>query len=303
MPEEMQSTETNAVTESTQTSDSYINTDGTFKDGWTDHHIPAEIHNRNKMLWSGMKSVNDLVNQIHNQDLTISRQGKGIFPPGENATQAEINAFHKALGVPDTPDGYTLTIPDEVKKYYQDQEQLTEARAELRKLGLTQKQFAGVMALDAARLQKAEQAMKADPMAFYEEALELAMPLMKAEAEKTLRTKWGPAFDARLQLANALITENTPEGDERNQLLERIGNDPLVADFLATVQNKHHTESHGIDTSLGGGAKYMNVDQQVQALMNNPHYLDGKTNPAEHRRLVDEVNRLLNQKSSGKMLE
>jgi len=160
-----------------------------------------------------------------------------------------------------------------------------------------------VMALDAKRLLRAEEGMKADPMAFYEEALELAMPVMKAEAEKQLRLKWGQAFDARLQLANAAITENTAEGDERNQLLERIGNDPLVADFIATIQNKHHTESHGIDTSLGGGNKYMNVDQHVQALMKDPNYLDGKTNPAEHKRLIEEVNQLLSQKTAGKILE
>lgn len=283
--------------------ESFMNTDGTFKEGWLDHYVPQEVHDRNKMLWSGMHSMNDLVHQINNQDQTISRQGKGIFPPGDNANEYEIKAFHKAIGVPDNPDGYTLTVPDEVQKYYQDQELITEAKTAMHQLGLTPKQFAGVMALDAKRMQKTEEAMKADPLAFYEEALELAMPVMREQAEKELRLKWGETFDARLQLANAAITENTQEGDERNQLLERIGNDPLVADFIATIQNKHHTESHGIDTSLGTGAKYMNVDQQVQALMKDPNYLDGKTNPAEHKRLVAEVNRLLNQKTGGKMVE
>ena len=97
MPEEqVVNTETvSTETAATTVTDSYINPDGTFKDGWVDHHVPAEVHNRNKMLWSGMRSVNDLVTQINNQDVAISRQGKGVFPPGENANELEIRNFHK----------------------------------------------------------------------------------------------------------------------------------------------------------------------------------------------------------------
>lgn len=288
---------------SSVSTESYINSDGSFKENWQNHFIPAEVQGRNKMLWSGMKSVKDLVSHVNNQDLTISRQGKGIFPPGDKATDSEVRAFHRALGVPETPDGYDLNIPEEVQQYYQDDELMAEARTTLHKLGLTPKQFAGVVALDAARMKKADESMKADPMAFYEQALELAMPVMAKEAERVLRGKWGDAYDARLQLANAAITENVPAGEDRDILLEQIGNNPLIADFLATIQNKHHTESHGIDTSLGAGAKYMNVEQHVQVLMKDPNYIDGKTNPAEHARLVNEVNRLLSQKTGGKMLE
>jgi hypothetical protein len=282
--------------------ESYIGDDGTFKEGWQEKYVPQEYRHLTQ-VFSGIKTPADMAKMIGNQNATISRQGKGIFPPGEHANEFEIAEFNRAIGVPESPEGYTLTIPDEVKQYYQDEELIAEAKTSLHKLGLTPKQFAGVMALDAQRMQKAEEAMKSDPLAFYEEALELAMPIMREQAEKELRLKWGEAFDARLQLANAAITENTEEGDERDQLLERIGNDPLVADFIATIQNKHHTESHGIDTSLGSGSKYMNVDQQIQAMMKDPNYMDGKTNPAEHKRLVEEVNRLLSQKTANKMLE
>lgn len=307
MPEEIAQTDgaggVETVVNPPASTETFINTDGTFKEGWQGKYIPAEVQERNQMLWSGMHSMSDLVHQINNQDQTISRQGKGIFPPGENANETEVKAFHKAIGVPDTPDGYTLTVPKEVEKYYQDQELMNEAKTAFHKLGLTPKQFVGVMALDAARMQRADAEMKANPMAYYEEALEAALPIMKAEAEKALRLKWGQAYDARLQLANAAIAENTQEGEERDLLLERIGNDPVVADFIATIQNKHHTESHGIDVTLGGGSKYMNVDQQIQAMMKDPNYIDGKTNPAEHKRLVDEVNKLLSQKTGGKILE
>lgn len=269
MPEEtvMDSTATDTTaTDAGLQTDSYINTDGSFKEGWRDHLIPSEVHTRNTMLWSGMNSVNDLINQINNQDLRISREGKGIALPRENATDSEIEAFHKAIGCPDSPDGYTLNIPEDVKQYYQDQELMAEAKREMHKLGLTPKQFAGVMALDAMRMKKSAEAMRSDPMSFYEEALDAAMPVMKAAAETELRQKWGDAFDARLKMANTVITENTKEGDERNRILERIGNDPLIADLLATIQNKYFSESHGVDTSLGNGSFAKNLEQRIEEI-------------------------------------
>jgi hypothetical protein len=282
--------------------ESYINTDGTFKEGWQEKYVPSEFQHLTQ-IYSGIKTPADMAKMIGNQNATISRQGKGIFPPDEHSNEVEIKNFYRAIGVPDTPDGYKVDIPEEVQQYYQDEEMMNQARTAFHQLGLTPKQFAGIIAFDAARMKEADEALAADPMAFYEQALERAMPIMAQEAEKQLRVKWGDAYDARLQLANAAITENTQEGEERDQLLERIGNDPLVADFIATIQNKHHTESNGIDVSLGGGAKYMNIDQQIQAMMKNPNYLDGKTNPLEHKRLIEEINRLYSQKTSGKMLQ
>lgn len=256
-------TDTASTTQTTST-ETYINPDGTFKEGWQGKHVPEE--HRSNTTWLGVKSVDDMVNQISHLNSKLTKQGKGVFPITEKSTAQEVAEFRTAMGIPDTPDGYTLNIPKEVEKYYQDQELMTEAKATMHKLGLTPKQFAGVMALDATRMLKSEEAMKADPLAFYEQALDLAMPTMKEQAETELRTKWGEAYDARLQLANAAITENTKEGDERNQLLERIGNDPLVADFIATIQNKHYTESHGIDTSLGRGTMSKNLQQQIDEI-------------------------------------
>jgi hypothetical protein len=283
--------------------ETYVNSDGSFKDGWQTHLVPQDMYKRNKMTLDGMKSVEDLLTHINNQDLTISRQGKGIFPPGEDAKEFEIKAFHKAIGVPDTPDGYTLNIPEEVQKYYQDDELMGEAKVVMHRLGVTPKQFAGIMALDAKRMQQAEQAMEADPESFFWEAFQKAGPVMAEKAEKALREKWGDNYDARMQLANAAITENTPDNEEREELLALVGNNPQVADMLATIYQKHHTESHGIDTSLGYGAQYMNIDQQIQALQRDTDYTDGKKNPARHKKLVEDVQKLYEKKSGGEMVK
>lgn len=300
MPEETTNTDSNVNQE--VSTDSFINEDGSFKEGWQEKYVPEEYRHLGQ-VFSGIKNPADMAKMIGNQNATISRQGKGIFPPTEKSNDIEIKEFHRAIGVPESPDGYTLNIPEDVKQYYQDKELMTEAKQRLHQLGLTPKQFAGVMALDAERMKKADEAMQADPLEFYEQALELAMPVMKEQAEKELKEKWGDSYEARLQLANAAITECTTEGEERDRVLDHIGNDPIMADLLATIQQKHHTESSGVDTSLGGGAKYMTIDQQIQALMREPNYADGKTNPAEHKRLIEEVNKLMLQKTNNELLK
>jgi hypothetical protein len=269
MPNEATETDV-SQTEATQTPNEatpvYVNANGTFNEGWQNCFVPEE--HRNNSTWLGVKNVGDMVNQIAHLNSKLGKQGKGIFPINENSTPLEVAEYRKTMGVPDTPDGYTLNIPDDVKRYYEDDEFMAEAKSFMHTLELSNKQFSGIMAFDALRMKKAEEAMKSDPMEFYEQALELAMPIMAQEAEKELRLKWGPAYDTRLQLANAAVTENTKEGQERDALLERIGNDPLVADFIATIQNKHYTESHGIDTSLGSGGIAKSVQQQIDDISN-----------------------------------
>ncbi|MCK9598056.1 MAG: hypothetical protein M0R06_03380 [Sphaerochaeta sp.] len=282
-------------------SESYVNPDGTLKDGWFNQVVPEE--HRKNTAWLGIKSIGDMTNQITHLQTKLTSQGKGVFPIDEKSTPEQVRDFRQAMNVPEKPEGYSFTVPAELERYYQDDEMLAEAKQTLHGVHLSQKQFTAVMALDALRMKKAEEAMRNDPVPFYKEALGLATPKLKEEAEQELRQKWGDAYNSRLQLANAAIEENTKDGEEREQLLERIGNDPLVADFIATIQNKHFTESNGVDTSLGQGAKSMNIDQQIDSLMRNPHYLDGNTNPMEHDRIVKEVQRLYSQKTGGKLLQ
>lgn len=281
-----------------ETPESYINPDGTFKEGWQKQYVPAEYQHL-EQVFSGVKSAADMAKMIGNQNTTISRQGKGLFPPTKDSSPAEIEMWRKGIGVPETPAGYTFTIPTELEKYYMDKEFIAEAQAELHRLNLTPEQFTGVMALDAKRMLKSEEAALEDPVALFDFALEKAGPLLAERAKEELSRKWGDAYAARLDLANQAIADHVPDGPERIELLKRIGNDPIVADFIATMQQKHYTESHGVDTSLGTGSASMNIDQRIQAIMSNPDYISGQRNPTLHQKLVEECFRLQQQKNPG----
>ena len=283
--------------QSTVSTESYIESDGTFKQGWVDKFVPED--QRGNTTWLGIKKVDDMANQIIHAQKKISQQGKGVFPITEKSTPLEVAEFRKSMGIPDKPEGYTFEPAPEVAQYYQDKTLMDEARKVLHQENLTPRQFNTVMALDAMRVKQYEEAMAADPVSFYEVALERALPAMKANAEKDLKVKWGDAYDARLNLANAAITENTAEGEDRDKLLQRIGNDPVVADFIATIQKKHHTEPSGVDTSLGTSGVSDNIEQRIHDIMSDPDYTSN-SNPARHKYLNEETIRLRNMKLGNK---
>lgn len=273
--------------------ETFVNADGTFKPNWQNNFVPEE--HRKNTAWLGVKSVNDLVGQYLHAQSKLSAQGKGVFPLTEKSTPEQVKEFRSAFAIPEKPEGYQFTPPAEVAKYYENAG-VQEFNATAHKLNLTPAQYAGVLAHYAGMMQKSEAALQADPVAYLQQAQELALPLLAKKAEAELKAKWGDAYPARLNLANKAIEENVANPAEKAELLKKIGNDPVIADFLATVMHKLGTESHGIDTSLGHGFASKSIDQRIVELRQSPHFLDHRTNPEEHRRIVEEINRLTEQK-------
>lgn len=248
--------------------ESFINPDGTLKPGWQNSNlIPEDFKGRKVYQALGEKpTYSDLLKHIGHQDIAISKQGKGVFVPGPDASQAEKDFFFKSIGRPDTIDGYKWQPPQELAEHYGDTEFLAEAKSEMHKLGITPQQFAGIMALDAKRISLGLESMKADPLSHYQELLPLVEPLYKEAAESELKTKWGDQYEARKHLANRAINEFTKEGEERDIVLARVGNDPIIADLLATIMQKRFTEAGGVDTTGGNPNVALNMSQRIEAI-------------------------------------
>lgn len=86
-----------------------VGEDGTFNEGWTSKFEGAESLGK-------YKSVNELINGFINANKLIGRKSESISKPGEGATQEQIQAWREHLGVPQSPEGYT--VPDEYKDSY-----------------------------------------------------------------------------------------------------------------------------------------------------------------------------------------
>lgn len=103
-----------------------------------------------------------------------SQVGKqtGLQVPGEGATEEQVKAFHKSLGVPDTVDGYEYSAPDisqeaeELQTLLKGDEQSAEYMKSMKeialKAGITPAQFKTLAAAsDSMRLEQARQMFKA----------------------------------------------------------------------------------------------------------------------------------------------
>lgn len=199
---------------------SFVNPDGTFKEGWQEALVDETF--RGRSVYSGLTDLKSVMKHIGNADTLIGR--KGLKAPDDNASPQEWDAYYKLVGRPDKPGDYKVEIPKEMESYY-DQTLLDEAKAELHKAGLTQKQVAAVMALDGKRIRASLAQVQAQAES------------QRVEAEKTLRSEWGKAYDERLHNANRVIAENVSEED-KPEILQAIGNNPKVAKLLASVGMK-----------------------------------------------------------------
>lgn len=66
--------------------------------------------NRDWLKAAGVKDINGLVKVARDNQAALRDSGR-IRVPGEGASEADVAAFHKAIGVPEDPKGYEVTVP------------------------------------------------------------------------------------------------------------------------------------------------------------------------------------------------
>jgi len=81
--------------------DDWINEDGSFREGWY-RRFPEEMH----VSLARHKNVEGLATEHANAQKLIGR--KGVFIPNDKSSSQEVADFRKAVGVPETPEGYQV---------------------------------------------------------------------------------------------------------------------------------------------------------------------------------------------------
>jgi len=257
----------------------YFDGDGLFTGDWKTL-IPEDL--RGLKVYDSFSDLPGLLKHVGHQDRLIGRQGKGVMPPGDDALPSEVDAFYKAIGRPDKPDEYTFEVPEEVAAFY-DEATLTDAKKAFHKAGLTPKQAKILVDLDVDRVKQREahlvEQAKTD----------------RETAEAALREAWGASYDERLALANRMIADNVAE-DKRDPLLKAIGNDPHVAEFLATIATKFMEDGviDGTRPEIPTPAEAQGkMDELIAEQARDPNMRN--TNPAKYDRMNREIRRLAEQ--------
>lgn len=207
-------------------------------------------------------------------------RGRSVAIPGPDATAQEKDAFLARLGRPETPDKYTLPLPESPDV---DQNLVGDFKATAHRLGLTQEQLAGITSWYAA-----------SPMG----NPALASEAMQTKAVEVLRNEWGGAFDHNIKVANAGVgyAERMSGAQGLRELLESsgMGNHPTVVKLFQWI-GKANSESGGIprDAQTRNVLGPEEAQAKINELMRTPEYQKGD------RATVDEVQRLYQLKHNG----
>lgn len=149
---------------------------------------------------------------------------KGIIPPGPNATAEEKSAFFKALGRPDKPEDYGITMPAKIgdkafPKELWNADQAAGFAKWAHEKGFNKEQVAALVEFDAARGLSTFEAGQA------------AQTKAKTDGIAALKTEWGADYDKNL----ALATKAAEQAGGADLMNHPLANDPVFIKAMAKV--------------------------------------------------------------------
>lgn len=176
---------------------SVVTKDGIFADNWRDC-LPDELKNDGSL--QAIKTLPNLAKSYVHAQHKIG--GDKTFVPGKDATEEEIAAYRKAIGVPESADGYALAAPEQLPEGVTFDEGLAkEFSTKALELGLSKDQAQAIMGFQVA----------------YEsrrfEAMEQAAKAQCEQTEQKLRHEWGNQYDDKIQQVRAACQMFCPELD------------------------------------------------------------------------------------------
>jgi hypothetical protein len=182
--------------------------------------------------------------------------------PGKNATEAEIKAFQKAIGVPDEPKAYVenLKLPDGLTLGEQDKALASDFAAAMHKVGVPQ----GVMDAAYSWYLQNEEKRAAE--------IDRQDDENRRESQKLLKEEYGPAFQRNTHAISSLFAYAPGGADMNNDasLFNRllagrmadgkiIGDDPDMVRFLVAIAK----EVNPVATVIEDGASGKGLDDEI----------------------------------------
>jgi len=228
--------------------ETYVNPDGSFKDGWQSQLDP-EI--RDDPAVKPYKRWQDGFKSLVNAQRMVGKNK--IAVPSANSSQGEWDEYYKAGGRPETAADYGLKAPEGLPGELFPPERLTKWQERFHKAGISKKAADMIISEYAADIGLDLQAHQTDT--------ELAMTELKGG----LQRDWGAAYDQNIHLGNLAIEEGVKGNEEfKDRLVAKFGNDPDFIRFASNLGGKF-SEAKLIDAKIPTPA---DLDDQIKTIMN-----------------------------------
>lgn len=224
--------------------------------------LPAELQTESVKKYG---SLEDAVKGLNSAQELIG----GKFP--SDKTTPEFNSkFYAQLGRPEAPDKYDWKAPEGVSI---DDGAFKAMREQMHGLGITNKQFKGILDLYAGNMQALQKQ--------FDEHLAKS----KTDSEAALKKDWGEKYDTNIGGVQTLL--------EKHGLKDVFAQSGLAYDERV-IRLLHSVTDAGQEGSMKGSGTPADARAQIDALKKDPAYLN--PNDPKHREVVGQVNTLLGAK-------
>ncbi len=254
-----------------------IDAEGNFKEGWL-NLLDEDI--RGESYLKEAKNVPAVMRSLVHARRMVGKDMVSV--PNENSTEAEREEFYTAIGKPSTPEDYNIKRPNDFPEAHWSPELATAAQQMFHKLGLTEKQVAGIVEFNNANTLQTLQSQ------------EQSSQLVHDERVAGLQKEWGDAFEQKKHLGNVAIEQGTGgDGEFKDRIVEKYGSDPDFVKFAANLGGKF--AEHGTVVPEMMIPTPSDMDIQIKELMAKDAYLNAD-NP-QHKQLVEQVQALFRKKT------
>lgn len=225
---------------------------------WAEGIDPAQLSGEH---FSGVETIEDLVARTN--VLAARAQDAGVKVPGEGASEEEIAAYHKAIGVPESADGYEIPAPSPESGLDVDEGVQKWAGETFRELGLSKEQG---------------QKLGAKWNEYMEARVSEAMEQQRQQGEKTtqaLKQDFGEEYTARMR--NMHVAMKDVLGEDSFEAFSQLMSDPVYGNNEQLLRalfkfSDFHAKAVGEDglKGIGGGhpqgESTSEIEQRIQDL-------------------------------------
>jgi hypothetical protein len=262
-------------------SPSYFSEGTKFATDFADHLGPEFDSYRATASKFAGKDLTDLIRSYGEaQKLIGQRQDGMVKVPGAEAPPEEIAAFHRAIGVPESPDKYSIDRVKMPQGIELKAERLDGFKRFAAERGIPQSSFEAVLEYEAQYQAQAAQEAK------------VAMEDYLRQQEETLREEWGPKYDQRAMRAmRAAETLGLPQD---HPALQDADVRRAMARFADMISEDKLAGNESVVQTMSFGS-------QARDIVFNPdnplHKSYHDSTDSRHREAVARYNRLLSESS------